>query len=168
MAIELLNIIFTEQWEIQGSLTTLSKTCARRWEIWSSLTTLSKTCASFRVNHTNLQPQPINPWRQIRKRKTRNLGIFRPHLTEVTLEKRRTMRGRQNDAVIFSDKKVPGCIFVKALILQSDANAVRLTGREFKIYFNFDFNLLTGRLLKRYIDYSQTRPNLENLIFKTF
>ena len=46
----------------------------------------------------------------------------------------------------------------------SDANAVRLTGREFEVYFNFAF--LTGRSAKWYIDCIQTQLNLENLIFQ--
>ena len=46
----------------------------------------------------------------------------------------------------------------------SDANAVRLTGREFEVYFNF--GSLTGRSSKWYIDCIQTQLNLENLIFQ--
>ena len=46
----------------------------------------------------------------------------------------------------------------------SDANAVRLTGREFEVYLNFA--LLTGRSSKWYIDCIQTQLNLENLIFQ--
>ncbi len=46
----------------------------------------------------------------------------------------------------------------------SDANAVRLTGREFEVYLNFAF--LTGRSAKWYIDCIQTQLNLENLIFQ--
>jgi hypothetical protein len=46
----------------------------------------------------------------------------------------------------------------------SDANAVRLTGKEFEVYLNFA--PLTGRSLKWYIDCIQTQLNLENLIFQ--
>ena len=46
----------------------------------------------------------------------------------------------------------------------SDANAVRLTGKEFEVYFNFAS--LTGRSAKWYIDCIQTQLNLENLIFQ--
>ena len=46
----------------------------------------------------------------------------------------------------------------------SDANAVRLTGREFEVYLNFA--PLTGRSAKGYIDSIQTQMNLENLIFQ--
>jgi hypothetical protein len=48
----------------------------------------------------------------------------------------------------------------------SDANAVRLTGREFEVYLNFA--PLTGRSAKGYIDCIQTQLNLENPIFTTF
>lgn len=46
----------------------------------------------------------------------------------------------------------------------SDANAVRLTGTEFEVYWNLDS--LTGRSLKGYIDFIQTQMNLENFIFQ--
>ena len=46
----------------------------------------------------------------------------------------------------------------------SDANAVRLTGREFEVYWNLAS--LTGRSSKWYIDCIQTQLNLENLIFQ--
>ncbi len=46
----------------------------------------------------------------------------------------------------------------------SDANAVRLTGKEFEVYLNFAS--LTGRSSKWYIDCIQTQLNLENLIFQ--
>ena len=46
----------------------------------------------------------------------------------------------------------------------SDANAVRLTGKEFEVYLNFA--PLTGRSAKWYIDCIQTQLNLENLIFQ--
>ena len=46
----------------------------------------------------------------------------------------------------------------------SDANAVRLTAREFEVYLNFA--PLTGRSAKWYIDCIQTQLNLENLIFQ--
>ena len=46
----------------------------------------------------------------------------------------------------------------------SDANAVRLTGREFEVYLIFA--PLTGRPAKGYIDSMQTQLNLENLIFQ--
>jgi hypothetical protein len=46
----------------------------------------------------------------------------------------------------------------------SDANSVRLTGKEFEVYFNFAS--LTGRSAKWYIDCIQTQLNLENLIFQ--
>ena len=46
----------------------------------------------------------------------------------------------------------------------SDANAVRLSGKEFEVYLNFA--LLTGRSSKWYIDCIQTQLNLENLIFQ--
>ena len=47
---------------------------------------------------------------------------------------------------------------------QSDANAESFTGIEFEVYL--EFCPLDRRSLKRYIDFIQTQPNLENLIFQ--